>query len=148
MWDNYPHYLSDLLETIQLRAGKFWRSAQRRTRLLSWRLLWSLFLELLVILVMRCFTMNMTAQEPRRKKQDLVTMCNILNNLTPPYFTGVMPATIGRRQYLTGQSNNVANIYPQTTLLPLSLFPQTLSDCNDLEIDARMFHMQPSLNIG
>ena len=118
VWDNCFKYEKDLIENVQLRAAKIVSGAINKT---SRELIYK--------------ELGWDSLEERRRKQRLVVMFKIKNNLAPVYLQEVIrPHDIG---YDLRNQNRIPTIRCKTATLQKSFFPQTITDWNNLDPNIR-----------
>ena len=121
VWDNCSKYLSDLVESVQYRAGKIVSGAIQQT---SHELLYK--------------ELGWERLEDRRKKQRLKVFYKTINGETPVYLQNVLNAQHrGNNQYVLRNEHNIPQIRSRTTSFYESYFPQTIKDWNSLQNDIK-----------
>ena len=121
IWDNCTQYEKDDLEKIQIEAA---RIATKTTKLVSIENLYS--------------EIGWETLESRRKKQKLVLFYKMVNNLTPPYLSTLIPSTITETsRYNLRNANDIRTINTRTTQYYNSFLPSTIREWNTLPEEQR-----------
>ena len=126
IWDNCPKHLSDLVESVQYRAGKVVSGAIHRTShdLLYRELGWDRL-------------------EERRKKQRLKVLYKVIHGDAPVYLQQVLNAQYGENnQYTLRNQHDIPHFRVRTSKFLESFFPKTIREWNSLSNDIKL---SPSL---
>ena len=121
IWDNCTNYEKDDLDKIQHEAA---RIVTGTTKLVSIDDLY-----------------NETGWETltvRRRKHKLILLYKMINGLTPPYLTNLVPPSTGRTStYNLRNNNNIQTIYSRTNLYYNSFLPSSIREWNTLPVGLR-----------
>ncbi|KAK3083103.1 hypothetical protein FSP39_014041 [Pinctada imbricata] len=121
IWDNCPIYLKDLLENINLQAGRIVTGATR-------------------------FSSNQSVYgetgwptlEQRREQHKLIQVYKIINGLTPDFLCDLLPQQFSdRHSYPTRNSSNYSYLPSKTSFHYYSFFPSSIRLWNNLDPDIR-----------
>ena len=116
VWDNCSKQLSDLIESVQYRAGKVVSGAIHRT---SHELLYK--------------ELGWDRLEDRRKKQRLKVLYKIIHGEAPVYLQQVLNEQHGENnRYMLRNEHNIPHFVARTSTFIESFFPQTIQDWNNL----------------
>lgn len=121
IWDNCTQYEKDDIEKIQKEAA---RIATGTTKLVSTENLYG--------------EIGWETLDSRRKKQKLILLYKMINNLTPQYLSSLIPATVSETSsYNLRNANDVRTINARTNQYFNSFLPSSIRDWNSLPEELR-----------
>ena len=121
VWDNCTQYGKNELDKIQNEAA---RIVTVTTKLVSIRELYK--------------EINWDTLDERGRKHKLALFYKMVNGLSPPYLSSLLPIPVNRvSSYYLRNSNDIRTIPARTNLYYNSLLPSAIQEWNNLPLDVR-----------
>ena len=121
VWDNCTSHDKQELDKIQNEAARITTGA---TKLVSIHLL--------------CQEIGWESLESRRRHHKLILFYKMVNNLTPPYLSSLIPTTVGNTStYNLRNARDLSTVASRTALFSNSFLPSVVREWNNLPLETR-----------